>query len=177
MRCNQTMKLLLKEQDIDPVLVAPVNQYPIWQKRDRVGRPYWGVSHFWSMDSAGVDGERKLAQLEWDGNEVYLDAHTSAEIPKILQNAIGILKSWKRTLEQDYPAIPFLMLATFDNGKELVNSGDYPEGFFSITFRFWAPRNDEPVLNLERFDDWEQPAIVVCCNTPDDLSEKERHYF
>ena len=42
----------------------------------------------------------------------------------------------------------------------LVNKADYPEGFFSVTFRFWAPRGQNSVVCIDSFDGWDQPALL-----------------
>ena len=34
----------------------------------------------------------------------------------------------------------------------LVNKADYPEGFYSVTFRFWAPRGQNTVVCIDSFD-------------------------
>ena len=42
----------------------------------------------------------------------------------------------------------------------LVNKADYPEGFYSVTFRFWAPRGQNSVVCIDSFDGWDQPALL-----------------
>ena len=164
MRLNRQMQRLLTAQGIDPAAVQPSEDYPIWQKRDQAGRPYWGVSNFWGMDEDGVSGKKDLSRLEWDGNEVFFEAECPAEIPEMLRHAIGVMKGWKRTLERAYPETPFVIFASYDDGSALIN---IPKGCFAVTFRFWAPRDGEPVLNFESFDDWDQPALVEVCNLPE----------
>lgn len=46
----------------------------------------------------------------------------------------------------------------------LVNKADYPEGFYSVTFRFWAPRGQNTVVCLDSFDEWDQPALLGVCS-------------
>lgn len=169
MHDNRAMKLLLAEHGVDPEMIDPADDYPIWQKQDLIGRPYWGVLHFWNLNQASIDAGRDLALLEWAGNEVNLDANTPAEIPEILRKAIGVMKAWKDTLQQAYEETPFILFASCDDGAELVHAEDHPDGFFSVTLRFWAPRNSKPVLDFEAFDDWAQPAILEFCNMPDAL--------
>ena len=161
---NKAMKRLLQQHGIDVDDVPVKNAYPIWKKHDPAGRPYWGVSDFWHLDQNGVPSSEDLPQLEWDGNEVHLDACSEGQISGILRKSIGIIKAWERQLEREEPDMPFLILANYDDGAELVNKADFPNGCYSITFRFWAPRGRNTVVDLSFFDDWEQPALLTVCN-------------
>ena len=161
---NKTMKLLLQQHRIDVNDVPAKNSYPIWKKQDQAGKPYWGVSDFWHLDQNGVSAAENLSQLEWDGNEVHLNAYAEDQIPGILRESIGIIKAWMLQLEHDEPDMPFLILASYDDGAELVNREDFPDGCYSITFRFWAVRGGNTVVNLALFEDWEQPALLAACN-------------
>lgn len=161
---NKAMKLLLQQHKIDVDAVNTNNSYPIWKKQDQAGRPYWGVSDFWNLDQNGVSASEGLSQLEWDGNEVHLDAYAEDQIPGILRESIGIIKAWMVQLEHDEPDMPFLILANYDDGAELVNKEDFPDGCYSITFRFWAPRGGNAVVNLASFEEWEQAALLAACN-------------
>ncbi len=161
---NKSMKLLLQQHKIDVDVIPAMDAYPIWKKQDQAGRPYWGVSDFWHLDQNGVPASEDLSQLEWDGNEVHLEANAEDQIPGILKDAIGIIKAWMRQLEQEEPNTPFLILASYDDGEELVNKEDFPDGCYSITFRFWAPRGGNTVVDLSSFEDWEQPALLAVCD-------------
>ena len=161
---NKTMRSLLQQYQIDINDIPANDAYPIWKKQDQAGRPYWGVADFWHLDQNGVLASDDLSQLEWDGNEVHLDAYAEDQIPGILREAIGIIKAWMRQLEHEEPDMPFLILASYDDGAELVNKEDFPDGCYSITFRFWAPRGGNPVVNLASFADWEQPALLAVCS-------------
>ena len=161
---NKSMKLLLQQHKIDVDDIPAMDAYPIWKKQDQAGRPYWGVSDFWHLDQNGVPASEDLSQLEWDGNEVHLDANAEDQIPGILKDAFGIIKAWMRQLEQEEPNTPFLILASYDEGEELVNKEDFPDGCYSITFRFWAPRGGNTVVDLSSFEDWEQPALLAACS-------------
>ena len=160
---NKSMKLLLQQHKIDADDVPAMDAYPIWKKRDQAGRPYWGVSDFWHLDQNGVPASEDLSQLGWDGNEVHLDTNAEDQIPGILKEAIGIIKAWMRQLEQEEPNTPFLILASYDDGEELVNKEDFPDGCYSIAFRFWVPRGGNTVVDLSSFEDWEQPALLAAC--------------
>ena len=164
MRLNKKMNTLLRELGIDIDNISPEYDYPIWQKFDQAGRPYWGVSHFWNIDKRGVSGEQDLSQLDWDGNEMNLDAKSKAEIPKIFEKMIGIIKAWKEKLENNYPNTQLYIFASYDNGDELEDNEDFPDGWYSLTFRFYSPRGGNTVVNLESFDEWEQPALMAVCN-------------
>ena len=161
---NKAMKRLLQQHKIDVNAVIAQNAYSIWKKQDQAGRPYWGVSDFWHLDQNGVPESEDLSRLEWDGNEVHLDAYDEDQIPGILRESIGIIKAWMLQLEHEEPDVPFLILASYDDGAELVNKEDFQDGCYSITFHFWAPRGGNAVVNLASFEDWEQPALLAICN-------------
>ena len=164
MKPNSAMRELLEQYKIDDLhLIAQDCSYPIWQKEDTIGRKYWGVSHFWGLDRKKVQSTQDLSQLEWDGNEIFLNAKTDADIKSILIKAIGIMQYWKRILEQQYPETRFYVFASYDNGDQLIlDEGELPTR--SVTLRFWADRGTDTVINLDFFNDWEQPAIVGYCN-------------
>ena len=161
---NKAMKLLFQQHKINVDDISADNAYPIWKKRDQAGRPYWGVSDFWHLDQNGVSASEDLSRLEWDGNEVHLDAYVEDQIPGILIESIGIIKAWMQQLEHEEPDMLFLILASYDDGGELVNREDFPDGCYAITFRFWAARGENTVVNLASFEDWEQPALLAVCN-------------
>ena len=161
---NKAMRSLLQRHKIDINDIPANDAYPIWKKQDQADRPYWGVADFWHLDRNGVSASEDLSQLEWDGNEVNLDVYAEDQIAVILREAIGIIKSWTLQLEHDEPDMPFLILASYDDGAELVNKEDFPVDFYSITFRFWAVRDRNTVVNLASFEDWEPPALLAVCN-------------
>ena len=74
-----------------------------------------------------------------------------------------MLLYWKKVLEYQYPETRFYVFASYDNGDMLIlDEGELPTR--SVTLRFWADRGTDTVINLDFFDDWEQPAIVGYCN-------------
>ena len=164
MKLNSAMKSLLEQYKIDDVyLISQDSSYPIWQKEDAIGRKYWGVSDFCGFDRRQIKSTQDLSQLEWDGNEIHLDAHTEEDIRMLLVKAVGILLHWKNVLEYRYPETRFYVFASYDNGDMLIlDDGELPT--CSVTLRFWADRGTETVIDLNFFDDWEQPAIVEYCN-------------
>ena len=164
MLANQTMAMLLREQGIDMDSVDADISFPIWKKHDPAGKPYWGISHFWGLDKNGIPAGQDLSQLEWDGNEVFLDAHSKAEIAGILNEGIGIIKAWRQHLERSCPETAFCILATYDNGDKLINKEDFPDGACSLTLRFWAVRDGDTVVDLTCFDEWDQPSLLDICN-------------
>lgn len=166
MKMNHAMQCLLRKYGIDEPSAIPQNsEYPIWVKKDQTGGPYWGVSLFWNMDrDKNWVTTQDLSCLEWDGNEVYLNAENQLEVQRILKKAIGILNFWKNELETKYAEIPFCLFASYDNGDmQIVDEGEVPVK--SVTMRFWADRGTDSVINLSEFDNWEQPAIIVRCNS------------
>ena len=162
MKLNRAMELLLEKYEIHDIhLIPPDNTYPVWQKEDAVGRKYWGVSSFWGIEAIAADQD--LSQLEWDGNEVYLDAQRDEEVTAILQKAVGILRCWKSSLESQYPDTLFYLFASYDDGDmQILEEGDLTT--HSVTLRFWADRGTDTVISFESFADWTQPAMVGHCN-------------
>ncbi len=92
MKLNLSMKALLEKYSINSIdCISQNNTYPIWHKTDTVGRTYWGVDSFCGMDKYPVGSEQDLSELEWDGNEVYLNAYSDEEVAHMLKKAIGLL--------------------------------------------------------------------------------------
>ena len=164
MQANYAMASLLRDLGINVDSVCADNARSIWKKYDRTGRPYWGTFDFWNLDKGGVPEDQDLSSLEYDGNEIYLDAHSKTEIAGILKRGIGIMKAWKQHLEHNDPEIVFCLLATYDNGDMLMNKEDHPDGFFSLTLRFWAVRDGNTVVDLTSIDEWDQPALWDICH-------------
>ena len=162
MRINKSMSALLQGVQVENI--APNYAYPIWQKWDEAGRPYWGVAHFWHMDRHGISQDQDLSILEWDGNEVYLESRSEEDVQEMLKATIAILKAWKAILERDYSHVPFYLLASYCDNQEERERGEAAAFDASATFRFWAPRGQDAVVDLDNFDDWKEPAILMECN-------------
>lgn len=160
MKFNLNMKSLLKDHLIDSIeCISQNDAYPIWHKTDTAGRVYWGVASFCGMDEYPICADEDLSQLEWDGNEVCLDAYTDEDVADMLKRAIGILLFWKSELQARYSDTSFYLFASYDNGDMLVlDEGESPAKF--ITMRFWADRENNTVINLTDFDNWDRPTIV-----------------
>jgi hypothetical protein len=165
MKLNGAMKMLLARHKIDDIHLIPQdNTYPIWQKEDMVGRKYWGVSNFWGIDQHPIESTQDLSQLEWDGNEIWLDAQTDEAVKAILIKAVGILQYWKYVLESTFQETPFYIFASYDDGDmQILEKDELPTR--SVTLRFWADRGTDTVIYLDNFDAWDQPAIVGYCNS------------
>ena len=167
MRINKTMTALLEAKQVTPSAIAPVYHFPIWQKTDSAGRPYWGVSTFNSMDRSGDLEERNLSQVEWDANDLAYFTYSEERVGDLLRDTIGVLKAWREMLERDYPRTEFCIFASYDDGSAMIeDEDDYPI-MRSTTFRFWATRGNNDVVCLDNFDQWEQPAILIVCNQAD----------
>ena len=152
MKANVNMKFLLEKYMIGSIDSIPQNNaYPIWHKTDTTGRVYWGVASFYGLDERPIYSDQDLSQLEWDGNEVNLDAYTEEDVADILKEAIGILLFWKNEIKNKYADTSFYLLASYDNGDLLVlDEGEFP--IKSMTMRFWADRGENAVIELSDFD-------------------------
>lgn len=136
--------------------IPPDNEYPIWQKTDSFGRTYFGVSDFWNLDQT-IPKDTDLSWLEWDRNEIRIDTPHMEKITEIYLKTVGIIKSWRAQLEQNYPNERFVILASFDDGSELAEGSDFS---LSFTLRFWKIRegfgSDESLTSS-------QPIIMEIC--------------
>ena len=89
-----------------------------------------------------------------------LEVYSEKDVPGLLRDGIGIMRDWKRDLEIKAPDMHFFIMATYDRGDMLINKEDFPDGCYSLALRFWAERNGNTVVNLEAFDEWDQPALL-----------------
>ena len=155
-RINDQMKDLLQDIRFDDV--PALNGFPIWEKKDQIGRIYWGTSHFWNLDRNGVLPTQDLSELEWDGNETNLEVDSRDEVPAMLRKTLGIVKAWKEHLEVNYGGRSFYILASYcDNTDE-----ERKEEFFAVTtMRLWAERGDVPMTDFRNFNNWREPAIAI----------------
>ncbi|WP_029230762.1 hypothetical protein [Butyrivibrio sp. VCB2006] len=135
--------------------IAPLDEYPIWSKKDAWGHSYYGVSNFYGIEGPDYE-DSDLSQLEWDGNEVYLNAPDSNEEMTLFRKAIGIMKSWHKQMLEQYPEERFVILASFDDGVDPEDGCEYGPSF---TLRFWKVREGQWLGKYDEFVDCEQPVI------------------
>ena len=83
----------------------------------------------------------------------------------MLKATIAVLKAWKELLERNYSEVPFYILASYCDNREDLESGKASGFYGTTTFRFWAPRGQDAVVNLDSFDEWAEPAILIECNS------------
>ena len=62
------------------------------------------------MDAQPIPLDQDLSQLEWDGNEVYLDASSNDEVKSILTQALGSWLIGKESLKINIPRKAFICL-------------------------------------------------------------------
>ncbi len=89
-----------------------------------------------------------------------LEVYSGKDVPGLLWDGIGIMRDWKRDLEEQAPDMRFFIMATLDRGERLMNIEDHPDGFCALTLRFWGERNGNTVVGFEAFDEWDQPALL-----------------
>ena len=119
--------------------IQPDNEFPVWKKTDPFGREYYGVSHFRGLDKS-IETGSDLSWMEWDGNEVNIDSSNTADPMLIFRKTVGIIKSWQAQFADKYPNERFAILASFDDGSDLVEDSDPYIGF---TLRFWKIRDGQ----------------------------------
>ena len=164
MKLNKAMRRLMEKHSICATYtISKNNTYPIWCETDTSGRAYWGVSSFCGLNKNPIPSDEDLSYLEWCGNEICLRAKSDTETTNILNQAIGIVAFWKAELEAKYPETPFYILASYDNG-DMATADESQSSTKSMTLRFWAERGNEPIVNLDNFEDSDQPAIIEYCN-------------
>ena len=129
--------------------ITPDNSYPIWAKKDCLGRVYYGVAHFYGADKE-IKEDTDLSWMEWHGNEVFLSDEDKSQLFK---RAVGVIKGWKNQLTECYPKERFVVIAYYNDGSDVVEGCDSVSSF---TLRFWKIRDGQgPDENM----DFDQPAI------------------
>lgn len=162
MKLNKQMDQLFHQHSLEPYAAyPPCTAYPIWTKTDPSGRPYWGTGSFCGMDRQPIQPDANLSYLEWDGNEVHLSADEVEDTGALLLQMMGILACWQKEMAEKHPAIPFYIVASYDDGKGMADTED---GMPSVTMRFWADRGDLTVAEVENLERYAQPVLVVHCN-------------
>lgn len=167
MKFNQAMQQLFQQYSLNPGDSFPeCSDYPIWRKTDAAGRPYWGTGSFCGMERKCVPPDANLSYLEWDGNEVHLSGETMGDTAALLRQMMGILAFWERELTDKYPDTAFWLMASYDDGHDLVDVED-DQPIPTITLRFWTDRGDTSVADVENLDRYAQPVMVVYCKEKD----------
>lgn len=139
MVANQMMQLLLDKIDMESITAS--KEYPISENRNVMDEPYWSVGLFYGfLDDHETMTGKALTDLEWDGNEVYVDI--SEEIDALLNGALAILKQWKIQMAADYPQYEFDIILSIDYGDE-----DIPP---SATIRFYCIRDNYRIVEKEQ---------------------------
>ncbi|MBR2731298.1 MAG: hypothetical protein IKD72_04850 [Clostridia bacterium] len=135
--------------------IPPDDAYPVRKKTDPYGREYYGVSHFWHTDEQ-IDPARDLSWMEWDGNEINVTNEISGDAGCLFRKTVGILKGWQAQMEREFPDAQFALLASYDDGSDLIEESD---PFFGFTLRFWKIRAGQgPEIDVDRFD---QPVMML----------------
>ena len=153
---NELAKKLFDCTAIDDIL--PDNEYIVWQKTDLYGRDYYGVGNFWGIVRKDEDIEENcdLSWLEWDGNEVNIDNEICDDISSLFRKTVGIIKSWELQLKELCPEGQFAILASYDDGSDLIEESDT---YFGFTLRFWKIREGQgPDIRIEEQN---QPLIML----------------
>ena len=152
---NKYAKMIFNDSMVSEI--PPVNKFPIWKKIDPYGRDYFGVSHFWNMDTH-IEKSCDLSWLEWDGNEVLIKNNNHDNALGMFVETIGIMKAWQTQMQEQFPDDRFMILASFDNGQQLVECNcDRSQSF---TLRFWKIRNNQGLDEKIDIDSYEQPVIA-----------------
>lgn len=150
---NEPAKKLFDCTAIDDI--SPDNEYNVWGKTDSYGRDYYGVANFWNADN-NIKEDCDLSWLEWDGNEVNIDNEISDDISSLFRKTVGIIKSWELQLKELCPEGQFAILASYDDGSDLIEESD---PYFGFTLRFWKIREGQgPDISVE---EQTQPVMML----------------
>jgi hypothetical protein len=150
---NELAKNLFDCSSIDDI--SPDNEYNVWGKTDSYGRDYYGVANFWNADN-NIKEDCDLSWLEWDGNEVNIDNEICDDISSLFRKTVGIIKSWELQLKELCPEGKFAILASYDDGSDLIEESD---PYFGFTLRFWKVREGQgPDIRIEEHN---QPVMML----------------
>lgn len=150
---NELAKNLFDCSSIDDI--SPDNEYNVWGKTDSYGRDYYGVANFWNVDN-NIKEDCDLSWLEWDGNEVNIDNEICDDISSLFRKTVGIIKSWESQLKELCPEGQFAILASYDDGSDLIEESD---PYFGFTLRFWKIREGQgPDIRIE---EQTQPVMML----------------
>jgi len=150
---NKLAKNLFDCSSIDDI--SPDNIYNVWKKTDSYGRDYYGVTNFWNVDN-NLKEDCELSWLEWDGNEVNIDNEICDDISSLFRKTVGIIKSWELQLKELCPEGQFAILASYDDGRDLIEESD---PYFGFTLRFWKIREGHgPDIRIEEQN---QPVMML----------------
>lgn len=150
---NELAKNLFDCSSIDDI--SPDNKYNVWGKTDSYGRDYYGVANFWNVDN-NIKEDCDLSWLEWDGNEVNIDNEICDDISSLFRKTVGIIKSWESQLKELCPEGRFAILASYDDGSNLIEESD---PYFGFTLRFWKIREGQgPDIRIE---EQTQPVMML----------------
>jgi len=150
---NTSMEILLKNVRLQDV--RPKDIGFIWMKHSPWGK-YWGIGDFWGLDQLIQTSDYDLMDLEWQGNELYINDTT--DVSKLLLSGLETMATWKKQMETDYSETPFDIILSLDEGDE-----DVPP---SITLRFWAVRNHSHYIipAIAELDGFSQPVLMEQVN-------------
>ncbi len=150
---NELAKNLFDCSSIDDI--SSDNEYNVWGKTDSYGRDYYGVANFWNVDN-NLKENCDLSWLEWDGNEVNIDNEISDDISILFRKTVGIIKSWELQLKELCPEGQFAILASYDDGSDLIEDSD---PYFGFTLRFWKIREGQgPDIKIEEYN---EPVMIM----------------
>lgn len=150
---NELAKNLFDCSSIDDI--SPDNEYNVWGKTDSYVRDYYGVANFWNIDN-NIKEDCDLSWLEWDGNEVNIDNEICDDISSLFRKTVGIIKSWESQLKELCPEGQFAILASYDDGSDLIEESD---PYFGFTLRFWKIREGQgPDIRIE---EQTQPVMML----------------
>lgn len=93
-----------------------------------------------------------LTKLEWDCNELYISG--SKDVRRLLQTALGRVKSIETILKTQYPLYSFDIIMSIDDDTEFEVSP-------SITIRFYCIRNDYYYVTHNELEEFSQPILIL----------------
>lgn len=147
MECNFLMGRLLAMVNLKEI--GPLEEYRIWKAYNLDGDPFWGVGDFCGLDTKQVVRYgRELTDLEWDGNEIWIQ---DDDIKRLMEHAMAIYLSIKQQLQQEYPEMEFDLMVSVSS-EELT-----------AVIRFWAVREGYHYIDISKIalEKFKEEAVLT----------------
>jgi len=162
MSCNDAMKALIGQAQqlstIDiSVDLADLGRFLVPSmhlERNCRGEPYICVENFCGLDISEptTSTGRALTDLEWDGNELYVDIGDAGTVVALAQIVSLAMRSWTHIVSAMFPTVDVDIIASIDDGSLR------DDGIPSATIRLYSVRGDYHIVgSAEGFD---QPVCI-----------------
>ena len=109
-----------------------------------------------SIDDISPDNEYNVWGKTDSYGRVNIDNEISDDISILFRKTVGIIKSWESQLKELCTEGQFAILASYDDGSDLIEESD---PYFGFTLRFWKIREGQgPDIRIEEQN---QPVMML----------------